>query len=65
MSRVDGEPLDDAEIRLVSDRLPPWDDGEGDVVDFNRPPETRPPPRTGDTVDQPFPAGPDIAAPLL
>ena len=62
VSRVDGRPLDAAEIRSVTDRLPPWDDDESDAADFNRPPETLPPPRTGETIDRPFPAGPDIDA---
>ena len=62
VSRVDGSPLDAAEIRSVTDRLPPWDDDESDAADFNRPPETLPPPRTGETIDRPFPAGPDIDA---
>ena len=62
VSRVDGSPLDAAEIRSVTDRLPPWDDDEADAADFNRPPETLPPPRTGETIDRPFPAGPDIDA---
>ena len=48
----------------MTDRLPPWvDDDESDTVDFNRPAETLPPPRTGETIDRPFPAGPDIDAP--
>lgn len=64
VSRVDGRPLDAAEVRSVTDRLPPWDyDDETDAVDFNRPPESLPPPRTGETIDRPFPAGPDIDAP--
>ena len=64
VSRVDGEVLDDAEIRAVIDRLPPWDGDDGGAADFNRPVESLLPPRTGRTVDQPFPAGPDIAAPV-
>ncbi len=64
VSRVDGRPLDAAEIRSVTDRLPPWDyDDESDAAEFNRPAETLPPPRTGETIDRPFPAGPDIDAP--
>ena len=48
----------------MTDRLPPWDDDDGsDTVDFNRPPETLPPPRTGETIDRPFPAEPDLDAP--
>ena len=64
VGRVDGEVLDDAEIRAVIDRLPPWDGDDGGATAFNRPVESPPPPRTGRTVDQPFPAGPDIAAPV-
>ena len=64
-NRVDGIVLDDGQIRAVTDRLPPWDGGDGGGVDFNRPPESLPPPRTGRTVDQPFPAGPDVAAPVV
>ena len=64
VSRVDGRPLDEAEVRAVTDRLPPWDyDDDRDTADFNRPAETLPPPRTGETIDRPFPAGPDIDAP--
>ena len=65
MSRVDGEVLGDAEIRAVIDRLPPWDVDDGGEIDFDRPAESLPPPRTGRTVDQLFPAGPDIAAPVV
>ena len=63
VNRVDGRPLDAAEIRAVTDRLPPWVDDDADAVDFNRPAESLPPPRTGETIDRPFPAGPDIDAP--
>ncbi|MDE0162531.1 MAG: MG2 domain-containing protein [Acidimicrobiaceae bacterium] len=64
MSRVDGMSLDVEEIRAVTDRLPPWDYDDGsDTDDFNRPPESLPPPRTGETVDRPFPAGPGSDAP--
>ena len=63
-NRVDGIVLDDEQIRAVIDRLPPWDVDDGGEVDFNRPAESLPPPRTGRTVDQPFPAGPGIAAPV-
>ena len=65
VSRVEGEVLDEAEIRSVIDRLPPWDGDDGGATAFNRPVESLPPPRTGRTVDQPFPAGPDIAAPVV
>ncbi|MCY3786504.1 MAG: MG2 domain-containing protein, partial [bacterium] len=62
--RVDGLVLGDEEISAVLDRLPPWDIDDSDEADFNRPAESLPPPRTGRTVDQPFPAGPDLAAPV-
>ena len=63
--QVEGIVLDDEQIRAVIDRLPPWDGDDGGEVDFNRPAESLPPPRTGRTVDQPFPAGTDIAAPVV
>ena len=64
-SQVEGEVLSDGEIRAVIDRLPPWDGDDTGAADFNRPIDSLPPPRTGKTVDQPFPAGPDIAAPVV
>ena len=63
--RGDGEVLSEEEIRAVIDRLPPWDPGDDGAAGFRRPVESLPPPRTGETVDQPFPAGPDIAAPAV
>ena len=69
VTRVEGEPLDEAEIRAVTDRLPPWEDGSGEIADggieFSRPPESLPPPRTGATIEHPFPAGPDSPAPPI
>ncbi|MYC46214.1 MAG: hypothetical protein F4X49_11810 [Acidimicrobiia bacterium] len=65
VNRVEGVALGDEEISAVIDRLPPWEGDDSGAVDFNRPAESLPPPRTGRTVDQPFPAGPDIAAPAV
>ena len=65
VGQVEGEVLSDEEIRAVIDRLPPWDGDDGGAADFNRPVDSLPPPRTGTTVDEPFPAGPDIAAPVV
>ena len=62
---VAGVELDDAEVQAVIDRLPPWEADAADVTAFNRPVESLPPPRTGRTVDQPFPAGPDVSAPAV
>ena len=53
---VEGTPLDAAAVDGVLDRLPDWSGDEGEAVDFNRPAESLPPPRTGDTIDVPFPA---------
>ncbi len=64
-NRVDGTPLSAAEVRSVISRLPTWSDDESDTVDFHRPSESLPPPRTGETVDQPFPAEPGIDAPAV
>ncbi len=64
-SQVEGEVLSDEEIRAVIDRLPPWDGDDAGAADFNRPADSLPPPRTGEIVDEPFPAGPDIAAPVV
>lgn len=63
--RAEGLVLGDEEIRAVIDRLPSWEGDDSGAVDFNRPAASLPPPRTGRTVDQPFPAGPDIAAPAV
>ena len=65
VSGDEGVLLGDEEIRAVLDRLPPWDGADSGATDFNRPAQSLPPPRTGRTVDQPFPAGPDVAAPAV
>ena len=62
--QVEGLVLGEEEVRAVIDRLPPWVGDDFGSVDFNRPVESLRPPRTGRIVDQPFPAGPDIAAPV-
>ena len=60
---VEGTPLDPAAVDGVVDRLPDWAGDESDRVDFNRPAESLAPPRTGDTIDVPFPAGGDDEPP--
>ncbi|MDE0115877.1 MAG: hypothetical protein OXT07_04590 [bacterium] len=67
VAQVEGAPLDEAEIKAVTDRLPPWHggDGAGDGVGFSRPPESLAPPRTGETIEHRFPAGPDSLAPSV
>ncbi|GAB4421517.1 MAG: alpha-2-macroglobulin [Anaerolineales bacterium] len=60
---VKGEPLTDAEIAAILVRLPKLAPLPGEQVDFRLPGEVLPPPRTGTTVDEPFPLlpgeGPD------
>ena len=66
VARVDGRGLTDEEISAVTARLPAWDSeagGAGDAVDFDRPAESLPRPRVGDTIDNPFPTDSDIDAP--
>ena len=65
VSPGEAEVLSDAEIRAVINRLPPWDGDDGGATGFHRPVSSLPPPRTGRTVDQPFPAGPEIPAPVV
>jgi alpha-2-macroglobulin len=52
---VNGEPIDDATSDAIIARLPEWiDDGSGEQP-FAWPVETRNPPRTGATIETPFP----------
>ena len=62
---VEGEPLDADGVAQLLNRLPAIESDRADQVDFNRPPDTRPRPRPGTTVDQEFPppADQDVAAP--
>jgi len=53
---VSGDPLTDAAIEAILARLTPLETEPGDSVDFRLPPESLPPPRTGETIDEPFPA---------
>ena len=48
-------PLDQAEVQRILDRLPPIQAETGDVQEFALPEEVLPPPRTGETIDAPFP----------
>lgn len=52
---VAGDPIDLGRIDEILARLPDWTGGEGDQQSFNWPTESVPPPRTGETVDVPFP----------
>ena len=61
VSVVDGEQLTPEQIAAVTARLPEWiDDGSG-AQPFAWPIESSPPPRTGATIDVPFPSTGDTA----
>ena len=62
---VAGEPLSDARIGEIIDRLPEWVEDPDDIEDFNRPAETLRPPTTGTTVETNFPAGGDEPPPAI
>jgi uncharacterized protein YfaS (alpha-2-macroglobulin family) len=53
--QVTSEPLTEGEIEQILVRLPSLIIDSSDQVDFNLPPEPIPPPRTGETIDEPFP----------
>jgi len=52
---VIGEPLTEEEIEEILSRLPDLPQAENLQSDFNTPPEILPPPRPGETIEQPFP----------
>lgn len=56
---ADGSVLTPDEIASVLDRLPAWALPADDTQAFNRPVATLGPPLVGDTIEAPFPAGPD------
>jgi hypothetical protein len=55
---LSGEPLTADEIEQILARLPDLTVETGDQVVFNIPEEPLPPPRTGETVEEPFPPPP-------
>lgn len=60
---VAGQPLSDARIAEIIDRLPEWVEDPTDAEDFNRPVESLRPPLTGTTIDSDFPADGDDLPP--
>jgi uncharacterized protein YfaS (alpha-2-macroglobulin family) len=52
---VNGDPLTPEEIAAILARLPAIPTETGDQTDFKLPTDPIPPPRTGETVDHPFP----------
>jgi uncharacterized protein YfaS (alpha-2-macroglobulin family) len=55
---VTGEPLTDAETAQILDRLPDLTGEAGDVQEYKLPDAPLPPPRTGETISEPFPPPP-------
>ena len=64
VTTVEGSPLGGEESAALLERLPELLAETADQLDFNRPPDTRPRPRPGTTIDQVFPAegSPDVEA---
>ena len=58
-----GEPLSLEEINSILLRLPPLATDPADRVAFKLPEEVLPPPRTGETIAEPFPLPPEETAP--
>jgi len=57
------EPLDEATLQTLLDRLPPLETATTDQVDFRLPEEVLPPPRPGTTVAESFPPDEAVTAP--
>src|SRR5437879_5802388 len=53
VSVAEGDKLDPDAVAAVVDRFPPFKTAGG-ALPFNRPPESRPRPRVGATIDKPF-----------
>jgi len=53
-----GEPLSEEEIEQILARLPDLITDPQDQVDFRLPDDSLPPPRTGETIEEPFPPPP-------
>src|SRR3990170_3786783 len=58
-----GEPLTDEEVQRIFARLPSLTLEHEDRLQFRLPPESLPPPRTGETIEEPFPPPPDPITP--
>ncbi len=52
---VEGEPLSDSDLQALLARMPSLEVEPGDQQELRLPAETLPPPRPGQTVEQPFP----------
>ncbi len=61
---VTGEPLTEEEISAILARLPDLPDAKELESEFRLPPDVLPPPRPGETIDQPFPYEPADTQPV-
>jgi hypothetical protein len=60
---VSGDPLPDDVVEQILARLPALQDSVDDQREFRLPDESPPPPRTGDTIQEPFPPPPAPVTP--
>ncbi len=60
-----GEPLTEEEIAQIFERLPELAVEPEDQVDFRLPEQILPPPRTGETIPEPFPVAEAVQPPLI
>ncbi len=60
---VEGAPIAPADVEAIFDRLPPWDVPDTDRSDFERPPQTLPPPLVVEPIEVPFPPAPTATEP--
>ncbi|MFW2333044.1 alpha-2-macroglobulin family protein [Ilumatobacter sp.] len=60
---VEGAPIAPADVEAIFDRLPPWDVPDTDRSDFERPPQTLPPPLVVEPIEVTFPPAPTATEP--
>ncbi len=61
--RLEGQELDEGAVDAILDRLPPLTEDEADAVDFQLPPGSLPPPRSGEEIDVAFGTDDDAGEP--
>jgi alpha-2-macroglobulin len=62
---IGGDPLPPEALEQILDRLTPVGVDAEDRQDFQLPEELLPPPRPGQTIDEPFPLPPDLSPPAV
>ncbi|NJN81315.1 MAG: Ig-like domain-containing protein [Caldilineaceae bacterium] len=61
---TEARPLTTEEQQDTLNRMPPLATQNDDTQDFRLPPQSLPPPRTGQTIDETFPPSQEVAAPV-